>query len=1296
MSAASASATPIIEGLEPQRDIYFRLFLASYLIFTVHFMYAFVMGPIYQWRSMRRHPKNHDQWRMTLSTATRAWMLCGLVSSLMLILPISVVRHTSSSGQWHDRAAQYWNEHLARDFEPVSVLMFLVTWLLVNREILILIGLSFCGRWPLPPSEEDIAAMKAKQPPQTPVQRTLAGDSVFRLQLRREMCASDLAESGDDLRSESSYSLRRTRSLLNASDTESIYVAREIEVTSFLNDPAIERFVLDNGILHHRKSSPDAIDSTLAPVGTALSDTSSRGAGMAPGSRPVTRQQVLPLHSPAFSDRDPPSKIEDLACETAADDALATPMSAAASVSAAAGTTAAWPLGASDSPSGSFSAHRRYYTSPFKRGSQSRLTAAAASSAQAAAAQRHGDPLHRIRSVARRHSTSTRRPRHQPAGNDPEAPEGPTTSELCSLALTHLYPSYGWLAGASPLQPLPSLLRGQVEARGTARGSGSALRHAVVGDPGFMHDEAKLDRRLPSSSHQVSSLRMSTSWAKECANGEGIWRGYEGMRHGFIIAAHNSSSALVETLASLLKLTTPRTIFIADNGSSTEEIAKTHQVAKAAYETFCQQHPTYNGAAINIGVLKEGSKNIAQFSVLNSLAYLGSEIEFISLLDDDTTLPDEWREDYVLALFDQDPLVQCLAYPLESVNGNRGRLLETFQNFEYRIAMFIKCAQASLATAFFPSGAISTWRAPMLLDILSRHDTLFRGDDLQMGLLLHTFYRHPSYLNPMLKHPGNYSIKMAPYTIKTIVPQHWFHLRDLFPRTAWRYFGASCACGEPSLFYQRARSWEVARHRFFRKFVQSATHPQHWSHGSTWFAKCCALDSIISVLGDFGQIVAIIIIVSWHSNYISLGVLMLSSFAAQAVAFDLVNVMVLERADATRIPVEIRALYSVFYALPANLIIKQAAIIYNYLHYLPMVRTGRSVGKRAREGRLGVMEVTWSSTEDAHEGVAQAGHIADRLHVQRRGRRTRTNRTSFAPPPPPPPSPVPSSSTYGAIHATTWGVAQPDIDIALAADESVEAAKALQFPDMYVSSTTATLLATPTPRTTATTATTSKTATTLTPTPTLSEKGGNDARILREIVLSDHVLRAGWATDMAPVGLAGSLEASLRAPWFLARSAATPTTTAAIAAGRHPAATALDRSRSWAHHRQRQRLRHTALAALMGAEACSLGPLPRLMHGLALTLSALTPPVSDGESAAAGPVRGCVTPPPFGWSEPRHTDADAVDVDGPDAATAHVDVSGDEGAIRVGADLNSGMVMPANGVSFDGIATAPSGPPATE
>ena len=117
--------------------------------------------------------------------------------------------------------------------------------------------------------------------------------------------------------------------------------------------------------------------------------------------------------------------------------------------------------------------------------------------------------------------------------------------------------------------------------------------------------------------------------------------------------------------------------------------------------------------------------------------------------------------------------------------------------------------QAKLGTALFASGAINTWRVETIADVLLRHDTMHKGDDVQQGLILHCLAHKTYFLQPELRHPGNYKVRLPFFwlcmydritascvarhacalpkvdvsatLITTDVPVHWFHWPDLLP-----------------------------------------------------------------------------------------------------------------------------------------------------------------------------------------------------------------------------------------------------------------------------------------------------------------------------------------------------------------------------------------------------------------------------------------------------------------------------------------------------------------------------------
>ena len=179
-----------------------------------------------------------------------------------------------------------------------------------------------------------------------------------------------------------------------------------------------------------------------------------------------------------------------------------------------------------------------------------------------------------------------------------------------------------------------------------------------------------------------------------------------------------------------------------------------------------------------------------------------------------------WNEDEVIALFEEDPTMAAVAYPLRA--SNREHLWAQFQDVEYLTAGYMKIAMVSLrrirpgtrvqacdpgrsdaawsslhgtgqaraTTTLFASGAINTWRVDVIVDILFRHDTMHHGDDLQQGLILHSLKGKEWFIQTKDHMVHDTSYKVGVYEIAvtaTDVPVHWFHSHDLWPRKYLKY-----------------------------------------------------------------------------------------------------------------------------------------------------------------------------------------------------------------------------------------------------------------------------------------------------------------------------------------------------------------------------------------------------------------------------------------------------------------------------------------------------------------------------
>jgi cellulose synthase/poly-beta-1,6-N-acetylglucosamine synthase-like glycosyltransferase len=62
-----------------------------------------------------------------------------------------------------------------------------------------------------------------------------------------------------------------------------------------------------------------------------------------------------------------------------------------------------------------------------------------------------------------------------------------------------------------------------------------------------------------------------------------------------------------------------------------------------------------------------------------------------------------------------------------------------YQDFEYILSGYMKLFQSQTGSALSAHGAIALWKRDVLVDlVLHNHNTMFHGEDLQMGIILHT------------------------------------------------------------------------------------------------------------------------------------------------------------------------------------------------------------------------------------------------------------------------------------------------------------------------------------------------------------------------------------------------------------------------------------------------------------------------------------------------------------------------------------------------------------------------------
>jgi len=140
-------------------------------------------------------------------------------------------------------------------------------------------------------------------------------------------------------------------------------------------------------------------------------------------------------------------------------------------------------------------------------------------------------------------------------------------------------------------------------------------------------------------------------------------------------------------------------------------------------------------------------------------------MKYIMMIDNDVVLP---KDLYIPMSIFKDPQsehVKALAFTIKAMNPfNRSghhNWVAAMQDIEYKKAGWTKMLQSQMGSALYAHGAIALWEKDMLIAVLKNHNTMFDGEDLQMGVILHSFNE-------------GYTIKtVAHVSVETEVPAHF-------------------------------------------------------------------------------------------------------------------------------------------------------------------------------------------------------------------------------------------------------------------------------------------------------------------------------------------------------------------------------------------------------------------------------------------------------------------------------------------------------------------------------------------
>ncbi|KAF4649577.1 hypothetical protein FOL46_001660, partial [Perkinsus olseni] len=296
-----------------------------------------------------------------------------------------------------------------------------------------------------------------------------------------------------------------------------------------------------------------------------------------------------------------------------------------------------------------------------------------------------------------------------------------------------------------------------------------------------------------------------------------------------MIACHNSTMTLerlenhLNMLRAALSLFPPSHIFVCDNGSSLQPPDENIWACE-------QVHPD-----INYLYIPEGNKTFA-FYWCNKywIPFLQQNdripsFKYAVIIDDDVILPSDLHIPH--QLLDQCPEIKAVHFPIgattpppppaAAANGGSAvsNVLVGCQDCEYRLAAVHKQFQATLATATSCHGAVALWDRETLDEVLYDHDTVFHGEDLQMGI------------NLLRKRDNSRIISSAQSLIPTYAPDTW-----------------------TKLFRQRVKSWDVTSHRKTFMYLIEIINPAGWCHLPSWVLKPYFIQELLTICLDWLRI----------------------------------------------------------------------------------------------------------------------------------------------------------------------------------------------------------------------------------------------------------------------------------------------------------------------------------------------------------------------------------------------------------------------------------------------------------
>jgi hypothetical protein len=425
-----------------------------------------------------------------------------------------------------------------------------------------------------------------------------------------------------------------------------------------------------------------------------------------------------------------------------------------------------------------------------------------------------------------------------------------------------------------------------------------------------------------------------------------------------LIAHYGATGPIEATLKAALEIFPPDRIYLCHNAPSDAPMdpggtpGDSLNTVRSVSNWYREQTNITDAPDINYTWTAAGNKTLALFQTARHVCTQ----KYVIIMDNDCELP----KDLLIPTHWFDEYNKVIAFTIRAQNTRRAdsstNFLTTFQDMEYKKAGLNKLLQAMMGSALFAHGAIAMWSRETLVRVLQKHNTMFHGEDLQMGLIL-----HKSNYGEAIRCVGNVSVP-------TRTPAHficfpwdtpkakgskrpfWYRLLLApYKCNAW-----GCGHEEKSLFVQRVRSWEAAAHRMI--FDMASVLFLCWKR-STLGLKPFLVYELYCVLQDWIRFpLGLFLIINGSDEQRSQFFLILFLLlVGLTLLFLLMELWTFRKRSDLQSGLLFAILYPYYNA--ALLVVRFVGLIYNMLVYLPLQRNSAKIKNRPRlppvyEGRF--------------------------------------------------------------------------------------------------------------------------------------------------------------------------------------------------------------------------------------------------------------------------------------------------------------------------------------------------------